>query len=87
MCQIDIPNLPQSPNIAQNSDRSICNFWISGQSLIKKIIITPEPVMILTQNLVCKTYIFIKSNLLSYKNWKQSKTKKSLKQLSHYCFE
>ena len=32
---------------------------------------------------VCKTYIFIKSNLLFYKN----RTKKSLTQLSHYCFE
>ena len=31
--------------------------------------------------IVCKTYIFIKSNLFFYKNWKQ------LKYLSHYCFE
>ena len=30
-----IPTLPQSPNIGQNSDRGISNFWISGQSLIK----------------------------------------------------
>ena len=35
--------------------------------------------------IVCKTYIFMNSNLLSYKNWKQ--LKKSLTQLSHYCFE
>ena len=33
--------------------------------------------------IVCKTYIFIKRNLLSYKNW----TKKSITQLSHYYFE
>ena len=33
--------------------------------------------------IVCKTYIFINSNFLSYKNW----TKKSLTQLSHYSFE
>ena len=33
--------------------------------------------------IVCKTYIFINNNLLSYKNW----TKKSLTQLLHYCFE
>ena len=34
---------------------------------------------------VCKTYIFIENNLLSYKNWKR--TKKFPTQLSHYCFE
>ena len=34
---------------------------------------------------VYKTYIFINSNLLSYKN--ENKTKKSLTQLSHYCLE
>ena len=43
-----IPNSPKSPDIRQNSDRCISIFWISGQSLIKKIVITPEPVMILT---------------------------------------
>ena len=37
--------------------------------------------------IVCKTYIFIKSNILSSKNWKHNKPKKSLKQLSRYCFE
>ena len=36
-----------------------------------------------TGRIVCKIYIFIKSNLLSYENW----NKKSLTQLSHYCFE
>ena len=36
--------------------------------------------------LVCKTYVFFRSNLLSYKNSKK-KTKKSLTQFSHYCFE
>ena len=36
-----------------------------------------------TRRIVCKIYIFININLLSYKN----RTKKSLKQLSHYCFE
>ena len=30
-----IPNLPQSPDIGQNSHGGISNFWISGQSLIK----------------------------------------------------
>ena len=35
--------------------------------------------------IVCKTYIFINSNFLSYKNWKQNK--KYLTQLSGYCFE
>ena len=38
-----------------------------------------------SERIVCKTYIFIKSNLLCYKNWKR--TKKSQTQLSHYCFE
>ena len=32
--------------------------------------------------IVCKTYIFINSNFLSYK-----KSKKSLTELSQYCFE
>ena len=31
-----IPNLLQSPDIGQNSDRGISNFKISGQSLIKE---------------------------------------------------
>ena len=31
-----IPNLPQSINIGQNSDKGIFDFWISGQSLIKE---------------------------------------------------
>ena len=35
--------------------------------------------------IVCETYIFINSNLLSYKNW--NKTKTFLTQLSHYSFE
>ena len=30
------PNLPQSPDIGQNSDVGIYNFRISGQFLIKK---------------------------------------------------
>ena len=29
-----IPNLPQSPDIRQNSDKGISDFRISGQSLI-----------------------------------------------------
>ena len=38
-------------------------FWIYGQfAAIRK----PD-----SGRIVCKTYIFIKSNLLSYKNWKQ----------------
>ena len=46
---------------------------------------------------VCKTYIFIKSDLLSYVIFSskvtfyltktENSTKKSLAQLSHYCFE
>ena len=28
--------MPQSRNIGENSDRGICNFWISGQSLIER---------------------------------------------------
>ena len=35
--------------------------------------------------IVCDTYIFINSNLLSYKT--ENKTKKLLTQSSHYCFE
>ena len=35
--------------------------------------------------IVCKTYIFINSNFLSYKIWKQNS--KSQPQLSRYCFE
>ena len=31
-----VPTLPQSPDIGQNSDGSISNFRISGQSLIKE---------------------------------------------------
>ena len=31
-----IPNLPQSPDIWQNSNRGMCNFRSSGQSLINK---------------------------------------------------
>ena len=30
-----IPNLPQSPDIGQNSDGAISYFWISCQSVIK----------------------------------------------------
>ena len=33
--KFDISNLPQAPDIEQNSDGSISDFWISGQSLIK----------------------------------------------------
>ena len=44
-----IPIFPQSPDIEQNSDGSICDFWISGQIPQKtKIVITPEAVIILT---------------------------------------
>ena len=31
-----IHNLPQSPDIGQNSDRGISDSWISGQSLMKE---------------------------------------------------
>ena len=31
-----IPNLPQGPDIGQNSDKGIYDFQISGQSLIKE---------------------------------------------------
>ena len=33
----------------------------------------------------CKTYVFINSSFLSYET--ENRTKKSLKQFSHYCFE
>ena len=36
-----IPNLPQSPDIVQNSDGGISYLRISGQSLLKKFVITP----------------------------------------------
>ena len=36
-------------------------------------------------HIVCKTYNFINSNLLSYKT--ENRTKKSLMQPSQYCFE
>ena len=36
-----------------------------------------------SRRIICKTYFFINNNLLSYKN----RTKKSLTQVSHYCFE
>ena len=36
--------------------------------------------------IACKTYIFINSNLLSYKKT-EKRTKKYLTQLPHYCFE
>ena len=39
---------PQSPDIGQNPDGGISDFQISGQSLIKETVITPEPVIILT---------------------------------------
>ena len=35
--------------------------------------------------IVCKTYIFINSNLLSCKT--ENRTKKSRTEISHYCFE
>ena len=38
------------------------------------------------RRIVWKTYIFVNSNLLGYKNT-ENRTKKSLTQLSHYCFE
>ena len=41
-----------------------CHFPIYGQF---EVIQQPN-----TRCIVCKTYIFIKSNLLSYKNWKQN---------------
>ena len=28
--------------------------------------------MLVSRYIVCKTYIFIKNNMLSYKNWKQN---------------
>ena len=35
--------------------------------------------------MICKTYIFIQGNLLSYKNWNRTKTFST--HLSYYCFE
>ena len=43
-----IHDLPQSLDIGQNSDEGISDFPVSGQFFIKKIVITLEPVMILT---------------------------------------
>ena len=43
-----ISNLPQPPDIGQISEGGISDFRFSCQSLIKKIAIIPEPVMILT---------------------------------------
>ena len=34
--EFGIPNLPQSPDIRQNFDSGISDFWISGQSLVKE---------------------------------------------------
>ena len=33
--KFDIPNLPQPPNMGQNSDRGLFNFRISGKILYK----------------------------------------------------
>ena len=46
-----MPTLPHSLGIGQNSDGGISDFWISGQFVIKEIVVTPKPVMILTGNL------------------------------------
>ena len=77
-----VSNLPQSPDIGQNSDEGISDFRIFGQSIVKEncdIIVTcpiygqfraiqkPDCGWI-----VCKTCILIKSNLSFYKNWKQN---------------
>ena len=35
-CKFGIRNLPQSSDIAQNSDGVFSDFWISGQNLIKE---------------------------------------------------
>ena len=62
--------------ISANCD-VIVIFPISGQfGAIRK----PE-----SERIVCRTYIFIKSNLLSYKT--ENRTKKSLIQLSYHGFE
>ena len=116
-----IPNMPQSPDIGQNSGESISDFRISCQSLIKEnchnprtsddidMRLGPIPKLhkknkttlkkfdddIMSKNcdvivifpiydqfvairkpdsgcIACKTYIFINSNLLSCRNWKQN---------------
>ena len=46
-----IPMSLQSADFGENSERVISNFRISGQSLTKEIVITPEPVTTLTWNL------------------------------------
>ena len=43
-----MPNSPESPDIDQNSNGGISDIRISGQPFEKEIVITPEPVMILT---------------------------------------
>ena len=117
-----IPYSLQSPDIGQNSDGGISDFWISGQFLIKiyfhisrtsddidtklgpvtKLVKRNKATSkkfdddVMSENcdvisivsiygqfgaiqkpdsgrIVCKTYIFINSNLLSYKNKKQNR--------------
>ena len=46
--------MPQSPGIGQNSDKGIYDFRISGQSLLKIIVITPEKVMIMDMKPITK---------------------------------
>ena len=40
-----------------------------------------------SRHMVCKTYIFIKSSLLFYKNLSKNRSKNSLTRLSYPCFQ
>ena len=46
-----IPHSRKSPDIGQNSDGDVSDLRISGKSLVKEIVIAPEPTMTLTWNL------------------------------------
>ena len=43
-----IPYSRKSPDIGQNSDGDVSDLRISGKSLVKEIVIAPEPTMTLT---------------------------------------
>ena len=127
-----IHNLPQSPDIGQNSDRGISNFQISGQSLIKenyhnsrtsddssiklgpvtkfnkrkKTTLKKFDVDVASENcdVIVIFHIFGQFGAARISNTEpvkvmfsvivtfcltktENRTKKSLTQLSHYCFE
>ena len=47
--RFSIRNWSQSSDTGKKSDEGISDFWISGEALLKNIVLTPpEPVIILT---------------------------------------